>query len=354
MRSGFEEEYMGKILLTVGVPAYNAEKTLEKCLQSLVDHEKMDMMEILIVDDGSSDRTAEIADHFVCMFPDHIRLIRKKNGGHGSAVNQAIRYARGVYFKNVDSDDWVNSDELEKLLEKIEKEERCEDVICNDYQEVDTETGGIRLRSGRGTGVYGKTYAFETVNIRDYMFTIHSMTIRTSILKRLQEKSIRLQSHTFYVDCEYMLLPVPYVETFCFLPGVIYMYSRGNSEQSVARKNMIIRYDHHTRVVKRLLSYEKLMDMNRGQREYYEYVLRQLIRTQYALALVDDPDICRGYARAGRFDAYLYRARRDMYWWIGRSVAAVTIARLYRYDSDRASGSALLKIKKDLAGKRDV
>lgn len=345
---------MNNILLTVSVPAYNSEKTLEKCLSSLVTHGKIDRMEIIVVDDGSTDHTAEIAQRFVCDFPGIVKLIRKKNGGHGSAVNMAIRDARGIYFKNVDSDDWVDSVELEKLLDGIAFGERTEDIICSDYLETDIESGREKLCSCRGTGIYEKTYTFETEDIRKFIFTIHSMTIRTSILKELRRRNQKLQSHTYYVDCEYMLLPVPYVKTFCFLPGTLYRYSRGSSEQSVARENMIFRFDHHTRVVKRLLSYEKQTEMDRGQKAYYEYVLKQLISTQYALALVDDPDVHRGYLRACAFDAYLYRNRKDLYLWIGRNMAAVSIARIYRYNADRAERSVLLKVKELLAGKKGL
>ena len=93
-------------LLSIAIPCYNSQDYMEKCIESLlVGGEEV---EILVVDDGSSDRTAEIADAYAAKYPTIVKAIHQENGGHGEAVNAGIRNATGLYFKVVDSDDWVN------------------------------------------------------------------------------------------------------------------------------------------------------------------------------------------------------------------------------------------------------
>ena len=93
-------------LLTFAIPCYNSQDYMEKCIDSiLVGGEDV---EILIIDDGSKDRTAEIADDYAKRYPTIVKAIHQENGGHGEAVNAGIRNATGIYFKVVDSDDCVD------------------------------------------------------------------------------------------------------------------------------------------------------------------------------------------------------------------------------------------------------
>ena len=93
-------------LLSIAIPCYNSEAYMEKCIQSLLPGG--DEVEILVIDDGSKDRTAEIADEYQEKYPNIVRAIHQPNLGHGGAVNTGIHNAQGLYFKVVDSDDWVN------------------------------------------------------------------------------------------------------------------------------------------------------------------------------------------------------------------------------------------------------
>ena len=104
-------------LLSFAIPCYNSEKYMEKCIDSiLIGGEDV---EILIVNDGSKDRTAEIADAYEAKYPTICRAIHQENGGHGEAVNAGIRNATGRYFKVVDSDDWVDPDAYRAILSKL-------------------------------------------------------------------------------------------------------------------------------------------------------------------------------------------------------------------------------------------
>ena len=92
-------------VLSVTVPCYNSESYMNKCIDSLL--KGGEDVEIIIVDDGSSDRTSEIADDYVRRYPSIVKAVHQENGGHGEAVNTGIANATGIYFKVVDSDDWV-------------------------------------------------------------------------------------------------------------------------------------------------------------------------------------------------------------------------------------------------------
>ena len=106
-------------LLSIAIPCYNSEAYMEKCIESLL--KGGEEVEILVVNDGSSDRTAEIADAYAEKYPTIIKAIHQENGGHGEAVNAGIRNATGLYFKVVDSDDWVNEEAYKQILKTLEE-----------------------------------------------------------------------------------------------------------------------------------------------------------------------------------------------------------------------------------------
>lgn len=101
-------------LLSIAVPCYNSQDYMRNCVDSLL--KGGELVEILIVNDGSKDDTAKIADEYAEKYPTIVRAIHQENGGHGEAVNTGIRNATGFYFKVVDSDDWVNEEAFEAIL----------------------------------------------------------------------------------------------------------------------------------------------------------------------------------------------------------------------------------------------
>ena len=106
-------------LLSIAVPCYNSQDYMRNCVDSLL--KGGELVEILIVNDGSKDDTAKIADEYAEKYPTIVRVIHQENGGHGEAVNTGIRNATGFYFKVVDSDDWVNEEAFEEILKKLQE-----------------------------------------------------------------------------------------------------------------------------------------------------------------------------------------------------------------------------------------
>lgn len=100
--------------LTITVPCFNSEQYLKRCLDSLV--AGGNEVEIIVVNDGSTDYTGEIAEQYCRQFPDIVTVVHKENGGHGSGVNTGLALATGKYFKVVDSDDWLEEKAYKELL----------------------------------------------------------------------------------------------------------------------------------------------------------------------------------------------------------------------------------------------
>ena len=323
-------------LITICVPGYNVERYLERCVRSLLDHEFAAETEILIIDDGSRDHTADIAKVFEAQYPGIVRLIQKENGGHGSTINRAISEGVGKYFMVVDGDDWIDGKQFSQVLEKIKNGSIDTDIISSNYHEVNMESGESTTWTQQGNIEYGRTLSFDEIDVENVYFTLASTMFRLSLLREVDKP---LQEHTFYVDVEYILFPIPYVKTAMFVENFIYKYCRGNAEQSVHIPTMVNRYDHHERVLKRVLDYETQCSMTLKQKMYYESILKKLLFTHYALCFVYDSDKGRGYLRAKGFDAYLAKKSSELAAWSGKSIPALRIARKYNFDFQRVSRS---------------
>ena len=236
-------------LLTVAIPSYNVEKYLEQTLSSfLIDPQWLKKTEILIVNDGSSDRTEEIGRKYEQKYPEVFRVITKENGGHGSAINRGILESKGKYFKVVDGDDWVETQGFENLVKELENC-RCDFVITN-YYEVNDATKARKEKSFRQ--IPGK----KVLNIREVLEKIqipmHGLTIRTELLKK---NKIRLDEHCFYVDVEYILFPVPYAESVWYLDEYVYMYRLAVATQSVSMAGYQKHLQNHIDVVLHLADF---------------------------------------------------------------------------------------------------
>lgn len=238
-------------ILTVVVPTYNIEKYIAECLESFVIPEVMGDIEVLIVNDGSKDGSVAIAESFVKRYPDTFRLIHKENGGHGSTINRGIREAAGRYFKVVDGDDWVDGPAFTALVSWLKKSES--DAVVTNYYWYHHGTGKkeLEIREPFPGVVYGKTYRFSKISQRFYM-KMHGLTLRTEILKT---RIPPIDEHCYYVDMEYVLFPIPWIETVTFLDEVVYMYRIDLPGQSMNIKSMCRNAENYDRVLKRLLDF---------------------------------------------------------------------------------------------------
>lgn len=236
-------------LLTISIAAYNVEEYLNKLIDSIIASDSLDKIEVLIVNDGSKDRTAEIAEKYHDRFPNSIFLINKANGGHGSTINKGIENANGKYFKVIDGDDWVNPEELKKVINVLEKENS--DVLVCDFEEHYINSNVVKRICYKQLDVQ-KTIAFNKACEKLDRLVFHAVIFKTELLKKMD---VKIDEHCFYVDTEYVLYPTPYLKTLAYYPFALYCYRLGDINQSMSISSLQKNVNQHIQVSKHTLEY---------------------------------------------------------------------------------------------------
>lgn len=262
-------------VLSVVVPSYNAQGWMERCVDSLLAVGARDI-EVLIVDDGSTDATGAIADCYEAAHPGIVRAIHKQNGGHGSTINTGIAEARGAYFKVVDSDDWVNVEAFAALIEVLRDlaaQETGVDLVVSNF--VYEKVGRRHKRAVRYRNVLpvGRVFDWDAVGrfrTSQYLM-MHSLVYRTGVLR---ESHLELPEHTFYVDNLYVYEPLLSVHTMYYLDVDLYRYFIGRPDQSVNEKVMIRRIDQQLKVNRMMM--DVAVDPNTVPEALYRYLLHHL------------------------------------------------------------------------------
>jgi glycosyltransferase involved in cell wall biosynthesis len=307
-------------LLTVAVPSYNAEKTLRRCLDSLLEPRVLSRLEVIIIDDGSRDRTGAIADDYAHRYPASFRVVHQENGGHGSGINAAVRLARGKYFKVLDADDALVTGNLEAFVAALDTTNV--DVVLTHFYAQNIRNGKKRLYRTGGIRLN-----------RDYTFTdfwaagkgvrascrFHGICYRTDFYRSCR---LTLSERVFYEDQEYATLPFQWVRTILPLDMFLYEYTIGETGQSVSNTNKV-RYIYQIERVLWLLweHYRKASGLSPVAADYFKYKMSHVLFSYYAAALLMNPDRKEGRAQAralgnkARGEAKeLYRAVRLRYW----------------------------------------
>ena len=240
-------------LLSIGIPSYNSEGFMRKCIDSLlVGGEEV---EIIIVNDGSKDGTAVIADEYAAKYPTIVKAVHQENGGHGEAVNAGLRNATGLYYKVVDSDDWVNEEAYLAILKKLAelvKSGNMVDMFISNYvyeKEGKKRKKVMQYRTAFPTDQIFTWDDVKFLHVGQYIL-MHSVIYRTQMLK---DCGLELPKHTFYVDNIYVYHPLPYVKKMYYMDVNFYRYYIGREGQSVQEKVMIGRIDQQIRVNKILI-----------------------------------------------------------------------------------------------------
>lgn len=266
--------------LTIVVPAYNVEKYLEQCLESFVIPEIMAELEVLIINDGSTDSSPQIGGKYASQYPETFRLITKENGGHGSTINKGIEEASGRYFKVVDGDDWVLKEGLVHLIEFLKNMDA--DLVLNNYYWINDSTGKRSCEVAQVCPglAYGQKESFESVSEKIF-FKMHAITYLTEILRKIPDK---IDEHCYYVDMEYMMFPIPFINTVAAVADYVYMYRIGQPTQSVTIENMKKRCSQHEKVLNHLLQYFNSYKNNQNQ-ACMATVVARVVTSQYKIYL---------------------------------------------------------------------
>ena len=267
---------MQQKLITFAVPCYNSAAYMRHCIETLLS--AGEQAEIILVDDGSvKDETPAICDEYAAKYPTIVKAVHQENGGHGEGVNQGIRNATGLYYKVVDSDDWLDTGALKKLLSRLHtlvtRGTAPDLMICN-YVYEHTEDG--TSHTVRYTNVFPQERLFTWMHVGhfrpDQNLLMHSVLYRTEVLRQC---GMVLPKHTFYVDNIFVYQPLPFVKTMYYMDLDLYRYFIGRADQSVNESVMVKRVDQQLRVTRHMIDCQDL-DALKGEKKLRAYMLHYL------------------------------------------------------------------------------
>lgn len=281
-------------LLSFAVPCYNSQEYMRKCVDSLLSGG--DDVEIIIVNDGSKDDTLKIANEYLEKYPDIIKVIDKPNGGHGSGVNAGMFAATGLYYKVVDSDDWLDTEALKELLAAMRghlEADTLPDMYVTNFIYDKIHENLQHVSAYRDKFPTGKICRWDKVKKFRYshLLLMHSLTYRR---EKLLESGTVLPEHTFYVDNLFAYQPLPFMQTVCYLDLDLYHYYIGRSDQSVTRKNIVSRYDQQIRVMRCIVSAYRWSDIKhlpKGLKRYmWHFIEAVLMNTIFFTCAESSPE----------------------------------------------------------------
>jgi len=299
--------------LSVVIPVYNTEKYIKRCMDSILLKEILNDIEVILVNDGSKDNSLNIIKEYGEKYPESVIVVDKENGGHGSTINAGLKIATGKYFRVIDSDDWVNSRDFAKFVQKLRNEDV--DVVITNYKK-ETVSNGLsesikwkRLRKDR-------VYNFDTFDLSlldgEY-FVMANTTYKTKILR---DSKLNLLEKTFYVDMQYNIMPILYVKNFKFMNFNIYRYFIGRPDQSMNLQNFVRNRANHEVVMKYLIEYytKNLSRFSENKKAYIKQILFYMLTTHYYIYCVySKKNKKQIYKEIKNFDNYLKETNKDLY-----------------------------------------
>lgn len=228
-------------LLTIVVPVYKVEPYINKCLDScliyktneqgreVLDEELMNQLEVIIVNDGTPDNSAEMSREYVKRYPQTFRQIDKENGGHGSAWNVGLKEATGKYLRFLDSDDWLTN--LDKLITKLL--ETDVDLAFTDECVHHIDEGWEEPQ--KCSFVYDRFLSIDNVQISNILTDFSSLNFRKCTYRTvlLQSQYPLFREHISYDDTILFVAPYLYAKTLIAFDFVVYNLLRGRDEQSM-------------------------------------------------------------------------------------------------------------------------
>lgn len=243
---------MGK-LLTLCVPTYNMEKYLARCLDSILCDNK-EYLDVIIVNDGSRDRSSEIGHLYENKYSNVIRVIDKENGNYGTCVNRGLIEARGKYFRMLDADDWCDTEALNKFIEELKQ---CDaDMVLTISEDRDVNNLlQWRMKAPelvKVKKVY-QNYEFDGIKLEyNDLFCSHIVTYKTELLRSIK---LHLQPGISYTDNEYVFFPLDKVQTIVYFDFPVYQYFVGREGQTTDLKTMAKSVGQIMQVFNRLWEY---------------------------------------------------------------------------------------------------
>lgn len=274
---------MSKIL-TIVIPTYNMEKYLRHNLDSLiVPEDKQNLLEVLVINDGSKDESSAIGHEYQNKYPEEFRVIDKPNGNYGSCVNRGLAEAKGKYIKILDADDYFNNNVLLGYLEKLT--ETNADVVVTDFSFVTPENALIEKRS----------YPFEKnkiVAIDDVCASsafkaiqMHALTYKTELIREINYHQTEGISYT---DQEWIFLPMTNMKTVIYYPIDLYQYMIGREGQTMDPAVISKNLGHYYKIMNNRLDElsKRHLKLSTAMQEYLQYKSMRMTTFVYRAVLI--------------------------------------------------------------------
>ena len=272
-------------LLTVVVPTYNMEKYLQRCLDSLiVAEEQMEQLEVLVINDGSKDRSSEIAHEYEMKFPLTFRVIDKENGNYGSCVNRGLKEATGKYIKVLDADDWFDNQNFNLFIYMLKTVDS--DIVLTNFSLQYFPKGVKHIRQS-----ITHYYEFQQIANIDFsskrckdVLVMHAMTHKTELLKKI---GYCQQTGISYTDIEYCYFPFSKAKSFQCLDIDLYQYFIGREGQTMNHDIMICNIEHFYKVASRIIrDYLNKSDYSYQRKMALVYIMSNPIYQIYLVCLI--------------------------------------------------------------------
>lgn len=269
-------------LLTIVIPSYNVEETLRQTVESMLvpDMGARNMLDILIVNDGSKDGTLRLAKQLEADNFGIVRVWDKENGGHGSAINVGIEQAYGKYLKIVDGDDWLETEALEQYLHVL---------VTTDADMVATDYSWYFMNEERYEPIKTSTLQYNIKHSfcdiwSSYTFYMLTLAVKTELLRN---QPIRIDEHCYYVDVEFDTLVAMLVNDIFYENINLYVYRKQRPNQSVSVEGKIKHYTDHERMIMRLISWyvELKQQISTERASYIKFSIRKYMKYQYYMGL---------------------------------------------------------------------
>lgn len=262
-------------VLTISIAAYNVEEFIDDVLNSLIIPSIIEKLEVLIIDDGSTDNTVEKCGPFIDKYPQSFKLVSKENGGWGSTVSKGIELATGKYFKLLDGDDYFeNLEEFVRLLEKVDS-----DLVYTPYVTFYEDSDEVKHHSLNAKVPLDKEVVLSAFYFDDD-YAMHSCTFKTENIK-----GIKITEHCFYTDVEYILKGILKVKTVYFSPIEVYYYRLGRAGQSASIEGYRKHADEHLRVLMKLLKKYRALDSDTELFSIFKHRLAGMVDLEYNILL---------------------------------------------------------------------
>lgn len=214
-------------LLSLIIPTYNMERYLDRCLSSLIVEHGIERLEILVVNDGSKDRSSAIAHSYQERYPNVFYVIDKENGNYGSCINRALKEATGKYIKVLDADDFFDTKVLQDYLDLLETLDV--DLVVTNYAYVDEKNSVFETIRFHFT----PHQVLSVESLKNTRLEMHSVTYKTENIRKIEYVQTEGISYT---DVEWTFLPMTTVKQMYYYPQCLYQYLKGREGQTVDLK----------------------------------------------------------------------------------------------------------------------